>query len=76
MPRLLIHTPAGRFMLSPGNGIATYYKIPSLTSEHLYFDEGEWEFAEGSDDPHVGALMVPWTEKKFLEVTARLEDAV
>ncbi|MEM9703242.1 MAG: hypothetical protein AAF907_12435 [Planctomycetota bacterium] len=75
LPRLLVHTPAGRFMLSPGDGIATYYKIPSLTSEHLYFDQGRWEFAEGSDDPNAGALMVPWTKEKFLEATARLEEA-
>ena len=77
-PRLLVHTPRGRFMLGPGersgDWTADYYKIPSLSSEFLVHDGG-WYWQGEGDDFAAPPPRRPWTEETFLDLTERLADA-
>ena len=80
LPRLLVHTPDGKFMFSPAGGpgadaIVDYYQIPSLDSVMLVLSEGVWTWHEPSPDPAVNAISRPWDEEGFRRATDGLKAA-
>ena len=80
LPRLLVHTPGGKFMFSPAggpgaDGLVDYYLIPSLESVMLVRSGGTWSWHEPSDDPTEAATVREWNREEFRRATDLLERA-